>query len=87
MCWLKGRVDAAAIVDEHLAGSEFIVGDKPTVAAFSMAGYIYCPTDEHGYDWAKSHPNIYGWALRMRGLCGWSDPYEPTRGERIRPRR
>jgi glutathione S-transferase len=88
LAFMKGRFDAAAaIVDKHLAGSGFIVGDKPTVADFSMAGYIYYPPDEHGYEWAKSHPNIHAWALRMRGLPGWRDPYELMPGERIKPRR
>ena len=88
LAFIKGRFDAAAaIVDKHLAGSKFIVGDKPTVADFSMAGYIYYPTGEHTYDWANSYPNIHAWAERIRALPGWKDPYELMPGERIKPLR
>ena len=86
LAFLKGRFDAAAaIVDKHLAGSKFMVGDKPTIADFSVAGYVFYPVEEHGYDWAKSHPNIHAWTERVRALPGWKDPYELMPGERFKP--
>ena len=88
LAFMKGRFDAAAaVVDKHLAGSKFIVGDKATVADFSIAGYIYYPAEEHGYDWAKSHSNIHAWTERIRALPGWKDPYALMPGERIKPLR
>ncbi len=50
-----------------------MVGDTPTIADFSLAGYVFYPVEEHGYDWAKSHPNIHAWtraparAARLEG--------------------
>jgi glutathione S-transferase len=86
LAFLKGRFDAAAaIVDKHLAKSRFMVGDKPTTADFSLAGYVYYPVEEHGYDWAKTHPNIHAWTQRLRALPGWKGPYELMPGERIKP--
>jgi glutathione S-transferase len=86
--FLKARFEApAAIVDKHLATSKFMVGGKPTIADFSIAGYVYYPTEEHGYDWAKTHPNIAAWMERLRALPGWKDPYELMPGERIKPLR
>ena len=86
LAFLKGRFDAAAaIVDKHLAASKFIVGDKPTIADFSVAGYVFYPVEEHGYDWAKTHPNIHAWTERLRALPGWKGPYELMPGERIKP--
>lgn len=86
VAFLKGRFDAAAaIVDKHLAKSKFMVGDKPTTADFSLAGYVFYPVEEHGYDWAKTHPNIQAWMGRMRALPGWKGPYELMPGERIEP--
>ena len=86
LAFLKGRFDAAAaIVDKHLAKSKFMVGDKPTTADFSLAGYVYYPVEEHGYDWAKTHPNIHAWTERLRALPGWKGPYELMPGERIKP--
>ena len=85
--FLKARFDAAAaIVDTHLAKSKFMIGDQPTTADFSLAGYVYYPVEEHGYDWAKTHPNIHAWAERVRALPGWKGPYELMPGERIAPR-
>jgi glutathione S-transferase len=86
--FLKARFEgAAAIVDKHLATSKFMVGDKPTIADFSVAGYVYYPVEEHGYDWAKTHPNIAAWMERLRALPGWKDPYALMPGERIKPLR
>jgi glutathione S-transferase len=84
--FLKGRFEgAAAIVDKHLGQRKFMVGDKPTTADFSLAGYVYYPVEEHGYEWAKTHPNISAWMERMRALPGWKDPYELMPGRRMKP--
>ncbi len=86
VAFLKGRFEAAAaIVDKHLAKSKFMVGDQPTTADFSLAGYVYYPVEEHGYDWAKTHPGIHAWTERLRALPGWKPPYELMPGERIAP--
>jgi glutathione S-transferase len=88
MAFLKGRFDgAAAIVDGHLAKSKFMIADRPTIADFSLAGYMFFPVEETGYDWAKSHPNIHAWTQRLRALPGWKDPYELLPGQRIKPSR
>jgi len=88
LAFLKGRFDAAlGIVEKHLAKSKFIVSDKPTIGDFSMTGYLFYPSDEHGYDWAKSHPNIHAWTERVRALPGWKGPYELMPGEYIKPLR
>ena len=72
---------------EAPGGSKFMVGDTPTIADFSLAGYVFYPVEEHGYDWAKSHPNIHAWTERLRALPGWKDPYELMPGARIKPLR
>ena len=86
LAFLKGRFDAAlGIVEKHLGKSKFIVGDKPTIADFSLAGYMFFPPEESGYDWAKSQSQPHAWIERMRALPGWKDPYELMPGERIKP--
>ena len=88
VAFLKGRFDAAAaVVEKHLAGSKFMVGDTPTIADFSVAGYVFYPVEEHGYDWGNSHPNIHAWTERVRALPGWKDPYDLMPGARIKPLR
>ncbi|WP_204314483.1 glutathione S-transferase family protein, partial [Klebsiella aerogenes] len=57
--FLRSRIDAAlAIVEAHLAERPFIVGGRPTIADLSLAGYMFYPIAETGYDLAASHPHI-----------------------------
>jgi glutathione S-transferase len=88
LAYLKGRFDSALkIVEKHLGQSRFIVGDTPTIADFSLAGYMFYPPEESGYDWPKTNPHLAAWIERLRALPGWKDPYELMPGERIKPLR
>jgi glutathione S-transferase len=88
LAFLKGRFEPAlAIVEKHLGASKFMVGNSPTIADFSLAGYMFYPPEESGYDWAKTSPNLYAWTQRLRALPGWKDPYELMPGERMKPLR
>jgi glutathione S-transferase len=41
LSFLKGRVEGAfSIVEKHLATRAFMLGDRPTIVDFSLAGYI-----------------------------------------------
>jgi glutathione S-transferase len=84
VAFLKGRVDGAfAIADKRLRDQPFLVGDRPTVADISLAGYMFYPQEEHGYDFAASHPGIDAWRARIKALPGWVGPYELMPGERF----
>jgi len=88
MAFLKGRFDAAlAIVEKHLGQFEFVAGDTPTIADFSLMGYMFFPPEESGYDWAETNPNLTAWLGRIRALPGWKGPYELLPGQRIKPLR
>ena len=88
MALLKSRFDGAlAIVEKHLGRSKFMVGDTPTIGDFSLAGYMFYPPEESGYDWSKTNPNLAAWIERLRALPGWKGPYELMPGERIKPLR
>jgi glutathione S-transferase len=87
MGWLKGRIDNAfGIADKHLAGRSFLVGDAPTIADFSLSGYLFYPAAESGIDLAATHPNLAAWVARLRAVPGWGDPYEVLPGARIAPK-
>ncbi len=87
MNWLRGRLDAAfGIVDKHLAGREYMVGTQPTIADISLAGYLFYPSEESGYEIDGRFDNIAAWRERLRQLPGWADPYEVLPGERIAPK-
>ncbi|HMA08023.1 MAG TPA: glutathione S-transferase [Ramlibacter sp.] len=87
MAWLRGRMDNAfAIVDKQLAATPFITGEKPTIADFSLGGYMFYPVEESGYEVAGRFPHIQAWQARMRALPGWASPYDILPGERLQPR-
>lgn len=86
MSWLKGRIDSAfAIVEKHLAERPFMLGAELTIADISMTGYLFYPKEEHGFDFAATHPNIAAWLGRISATKGWKGPYETMPGERIMP--
>ena len=76
--FLRTRAQTAfGLVERHLAGREFMLGDRPTIADISMVGYLYY-TEETGLDRAP-YPNITGWAKRIAALPGWAPPYDLMR--------
>ena len=86
--FLRGRIDGAlGIAEKHLAQQAYIVGNAPTIADMSMCAYLLYPKEEHGYDFAQSHPNIAKWLDRVRAIEGWRDPYAMLPGERVAPKR
>ena len=87
MAFLRSRMDAAfTIVNKHLATSHFMVGDAPTIADFSMCGYLYYPVEESGYEVQQRYPHIGAWLSRLRNVPGWALPYDILPGERSAPK-
>ena len=77
LSFLRSRVEAShSIVDQHLADRPFMLGDKPTIVDFSMAGYVYYPPEETGFDLEASFPALHAWRQRLAALPGWKPPYE-----------
>ena len=71
----QGRLKAAyQVLDAHLAGRGWIVGDGPTNADFSCCGYLYYP-EPFGFD-RKDWPNIDRWLDNISALPGWKHPYD-----------
>ena len=62
------------IVEQHLATRPFMLGEKPTIADFSMVGYHYYE-EQTGID-LSAFPNIGAWKQRIAALPGWKHPYE-----------
>lgn len=76
MAYFRGRVESAfGIVDRHLADRPFMLGDRPTVVDFSLAGYVFYPASETGFDITAQFPAIDAWRQRLRALAGWQPPY------------
>ena len=77
LAFLRSRVESTfLIVENHLADRPFVLGERPTIADFSMAGYVYYPAAETGFDIAAQFPSIDAWRRRVAALSGWRPPYE-----------
>ncbi len=71
----QGRLKAAyAVLDAHLEGRDWIVGDGPTNADFSCCGYLFYP-EPFGFDRAD-WTNINRWLDAIAALPGWKHPYD-----------
>jgi glutathione S-transferase len=77
LAFLRSRVESTfAIAEKHLAGRPFVLGERPTIVDFSLAGYVYYPAAETGFDLAAEYPAIDAWRRRIAALPGWKPPYE-----------
>jgi glutathione S-transferase len=77
LAFLRSRVESTlSIVEMHLADHSFVLGETPTIVDFSMAGYVYYPAAETGFDLAAQFPSIDAWRRRVAALPGWKPPYE-----------
>jgi len=71
----QGRLAAAYdLLNTHLDGRDWIVGDSITNADLSCCGYLYYP-EPFGFDRA-AHPNIDAWLTRLSDTEGWKAPYD-----------
>jgi glutathione S-transferase len=77
LAFLRSRVESSfAIADKHFRDRPFVLGDRPSIVDFSLAGYVYYPASETGFDIAAEYPAIDAWRQRLAALPGWKPPYE-----------
>lgn len=71
--FLRARALAALkILEDHLAGNDWVAADRPTIADISLCGYLFWPGD-FGVDW-KDYPAIEAWLVRIGSLENWAAP-------------
>ncbi|MBY5934186.1 glutathione S-transferase family protein [Tateyamaria omphalii] len=71
----QGRLKAAyAVLNSHLEGRDWIVGDGITNADLSCCGYLYYP-EPFGFERAD-WPNIDRWLDNISATPGWKAPYD-----------
>ena len=86
LAFFRGRIDGnLGIVNKRLEGRKFLLGERPTIADVSLAGYLYYPPEEFGFDIGKDHPAIAAWRERVKALPGWGHPYELMPGHPLPP--
>jgi glutathione S-transferase len=69
----KRAETAWAVLDTHLQGRRYVVGDRLTIADLSLAGYVFWP-EEIGVDWDR-YPHLRDWINRLRDEPRWVHPY------------
>jgi glutathione S-transferase len=75
IAFMQGRLKAAySVLDAHLEGRDWIVGDGITNADISCCGYLYY-LEPFGFD-RKDWPNIDAWLTRLSQTPGWKAPYD-----------
>lgn len=71
----QGRLKAAyQLLNAHLEGRDWIVGDGVTNADLSCCGYLYYP-EPFGFD-RTEWPHIDAWLTRLSEQPGWKHPYD-----------
>jgi len=74
VAFLSGRAEGAyGVLNAHLTGRSFVVGERLTIADISLCGYLFWP-EEIGVDWA-AYPAIGEWLERIRTQPRWVHPY------------
>jgi len=73
--FLRGRARSAfSIVDKHLAKAPYLVAGRPTIADFSLLGYLYF--DEATGMALSEFPAIVAWTQRVADMPRWRAPYD-----------
>ncbi|WP_415402061.1 glutathione S-transferase family protein [Tateyamaria sp. SN3-11] len=71
----QGRLKGAyTVLNAHLEGRDWIVGDGLTNADLSCCGYLFYP-EPFGFDRAD-WPNIDRWLTNVSDTPGWKAPYD-----------
>jgi glutathione S-transferase len=69
----KRAETAWGILDAHLAGKTYVVGERLTIADLSLCGYLFWP-EEIGVDWT-AYPHLAAWLERIRATPRWKPAY------------
>ena len=84
LAYFRKRLDEfLGILEAHMTHNAFAIGERPTIADFSMMAYLAFPSDETGYDFATSHPAVHAWLQRLAALPGWRPAYDLLPGKRL----
>lgn len=84
LAFMRRRIDDyLGVLSQKVSTTPFITGDEPTIADISIQAYLHFPSDEHGYNFAVSHPAVQDWLGRLAALPGHQTAYELLPGKRL----
>ena len=71
MLRMRCESDLARLEHEFADGRAFVLGETPTVADFSLCGYLWWPEQAA----ITLPPSVQAWLARIAALPGWRHPY------------
>lgn len=75
IAFAQGRCKAAFdVLDTHLQGRDWVVGQDATIADLTCCGYLFYP-EPFGFE-RSDWPNINRWLTNVSDLPGWKHPYD-----------
>jgi glutathione S-transferase len=75
MAEFRKRAEIAwGVLNAHLDGRRYVVGERLTYADVSLCGYLFFD-DEIGVDW-NGYPHVRDWLARLRDEPRWRHPYD-----------
>lgn len=75
IAFAQGRLKSAyQVLNAHLEGRDWIVGDEITNADISCCGYLFYP-EPFGFDRGE-WPHIDRWLSNVQAVPGWKHPYD-----------
>lgn len=66
----------AAVLDDHLGGRDWLVGERPTVADFAVA--VTLPYAEDARIPIDDFPDVRRWHDRLNAFPAWREPFPPV---------
>jgi glutathione S-transferase len=73
--WLRARaLGSLKVLDKHLTELPYVIGKRPTIADFSLCGYLYYG-DELPFD-LNGFAHVQNWLDRLKDIKGWKHPYD-----------
>ena len=72
---LKRGHEALGVMEQHLTGRAFFVGDTLTIADIALFAYTHT-ADDGGFD-LQPYPAIRGWLARVRAIPGVTEAPSP----------
>ena len=71
----EGALEVLQLLDDHLAGNEFLVGGRYTIADLAVYGYSH-RAEEAQLD-LKPYQNVRAWLARVQSQPGYMEDVEP----------
>lgn len=71
----------AAVLNDHLRGRKWLMGDRPTIADFSVG--IVLPYEESAHLPLDGYPELLRWRDQLNDFPAWRDPWPEIKAQAV----